>query len=161
MRVVGQKIEPLTFHFATGPAKNASHFQFEKYVRVAARKIAYLTDRAIVPAVVGTSATTTQCFFELRFSRMMRALGSPKIPRTVPSGRKAGNAYVFRNRRFRLAEAAIRNPAPFRARPNARNAEMMPLSIALTPEIHPHYSRKALKCLAPPTKRARTILALE
>jgi hypothetical protein len=136
------EVEPLPFHFATKPAKNASHFQFEKYARVAAREVAYVTHRAIVPAVVGRTATSTQRFFERRFSLMMRVLGSPKMPRTVPSGRKSGNAYASRNRRFRFAGAAIRNPAPFRAPPNARNPAMMRLSVALTPQIHPHYSRK-------------------
>jgi len=51
-------------------------------------------------------------FFERRFSLMMRAFGSPKMPRTVPSGRKPGNAYASHNRRLRLALAAIAKNHP-------------------------------------------------
>jgi hypothetical protein len=112
MRVVGQKIEPLAFHFATRPAKYASHGEFEKYSRVAAGKISHATCRAIVPAVVLAAARTAQRFFERRVSLMMRALGLPKIPRTVPSGRKPRNAYASHNRRFRFPGAAIRKPRP-------------------------------------------------
>src|SRR5262249_44775839 len=34
--IVGQKVEPFAFHFATNPAKNASNLDFEKYARVRA-----------------------------------------------------------------------------------------------------------------------------
>jgi hypothetical protein len=50
-------------------------------------------------------------FFERRFSLTMRALGSPKMPRTVVSGRKPGNAYASHSRRFRLPAAAIEIPS--------------------------------------------------
>src|SRR5262245_48242753 len=45
-RVVGQKLEPLTFHFATGPAKNASRFEFEKNPHVAAGEVAHAANPA-------------------------------------------------------------------------------------------------------------------
>jgi len=57
-------------------------------------------------------------FFERRFNLMTRALGSPKIPRTVLSGWKPGNAYASHSRRFRLPAAAIEIPVQFRARPH-------------------------------------------
>ena len=46
---------------------------------------------------------------------MMRAFGSPKTPRTVPSGRKPGNAYASHSRRFRLLAAPIEKIQRFRA----------------------------------------------
>jgi hypothetical protein len=109
-RIVGQKLKPLALHFATKPAKNASYFKLEKYPRVAAGEIAHATDRAIVPAVMQASATTAASFFERLLSLMTRALGSPKMPRTVASGRKSGNAYASHNRRFHLFQADIRKP---------------------------------------------------
>jgi len=55
------------------------------------------------------SALGAACFFERRFSLTMRAFGSPKMPRTVPSGRKPGNAYASHSRRFRRPAAPIDN----------------------------------------------------
>jgi len=66
------------------------------------------------------SAVGARRFFERRFSLMMRALGSPKIPRTVPSGRKLGNAYASHSRRFRLPAAAIKIPSSSE-RPHTRS----------------------------------------
>jgi hypothetical protein len=57
------------------------------------------------------SAVGAARFFERRFSLTMRALGSPKMPRTVVSGRKPGNAYASHSRRFRLPAAAIEIPS--------------------------------------------------
>jgi hypothetical protein len=36
-----------------------------------------------------------------------RALGSPKTPRTVGSGRNPGKAYASQSRRFRFVDLAI------------------------------------------------------
>jgi hypothetical protein len=55
------------------------------------------------------SATSASRFFERRLSLMMRAFGSPKMPRTVASGRNPGIAYASHNRRFRTFKADIRN----------------------------------------------------
>jgi len=65
----------------------------------------------------------------------MRALGSPKIPRTVPSGRKPGNAYASQSRRFRFAGAGIQNLRILSTPPHAQNPAMMRLYEVLTPEI--------------------------
>jgi hypothetical protein len=51
MRVVGQELELLAFHFATRPATHAPHFELEIYVGIATREIAHPADRAIVPTV--------------------------------------------------------------------------------------------------------------
>jgi hypothetical protein len=111
MRVVGQELEQLAFHFATRPAKDASNLEFEKNARVSAGEITHATDRAIIPAVMLGPASATQRFFERRLSLMMRALKSPNRPRTVATGRKPEKAYASCSRRFRLG-AAIRKPRP-------------------------------------------------
>jgi hypothetical protein len=43
---------------------------------------------------VTLAADATDRFFSRRDSRIIRALGSPKIPRTVVLGEKPGNRYV-------------------------------------------------------------------
>jgi hypothetical protein len=106
--IVRQKIELLAFHLAAKLAKNAPHIEFEIDPRVAAGQIADAAHRAIVPAPVQASTTTAQRFFDRRVSLIMRALRSPNMPRTVPSGRKPGNAYASHNRRCRFAGAAIK-----------------------------------------------------
>src|SRR5262249_23679268 len=111
MRVVGQKLELLTFHFATRPTEDASYLDFEKNARVSAREIAHATDRAIIPTLTLGPADATQRFFERRLSSIMRALKSPKRPRTVATGRKPGKAYASWSRRFRV-RVAIRKPRP-------------------------------------------------
>jgi hypothetical protein len=119
-RIVGQKVEPLAFHFATLPAKNTSHFDFEKYAR--ARECEGIRNHRTALA-----------------KRNDAGFGVAKDAAHRRCGRKLGNAYACRNRRFRFAEAAIEIPAPFRVPPNARNPAMMRLSVTLTPAIHPHY----------------------
>src|SRR5215831_7382555 len=111
MRVVSQELELLAFHFATRPAVDAPHVEFEKNARVSAGEIAHATDRAIVPALMLGSASTARRFFERRLSLMMRALKSPNRPRTVATGRKPGKAYASWSRRFRV-RAAIRKSRP-------------------------------------------------
>jgi hypothetical protein len=106
-RIVRQKVEPFLLHLATTAALDPPHLQFQKYPRVAAGKIAYTADLAIVPPHLNTTATSTSRFFERRLSVITRAFGSPKIPRTVCSGRKPGNTYVSQSRRLRFAARAI------------------------------------------------------
>jgi hypothetical protein len=69
----------------------------------------------------------------------MRALGSPKTPRTDASGRKLGNAYASYKRRFRVFQAAIRNLRLFehactRSKP-CNDAAFLSVNAG----IHPHY----------------------
>jgi len=121
-RIVGQELRPLPPHLAARPAKDASDLDLKIDARVAARQIAYAPNSAIVPAAMQGSAVGAPRFFERRFSLTMRALGSPKMPRTVPSGRKPGNAYASHSRRFRLPAAAIKIPSrsehtPTRSKP--------------------------------------------
>jgi hypothetical protein len=109
-RIVGKELEPLPPHFAARLAKGASDLELKIDARVATRQIAYAPHCAVVPAPMQASAVGAPRFFERRFSLKMRALGSPKMPRTVPSGRKPGNAYPSHSRRFRLPAAAIEIP---------------------------------------------------
>src|SRR5438045_866861 len=100
-RIVRQKVEPLPFHLAAVAAIKAPHLQFQKYPRVPTGQIAYMADLAVVPAHLDATTAPAHRFFERRFSVITRAFGSPKIPRTVGSGRKPGNEYVSHSRRRR------------------------------------------------------------
>ena len=61
---------------------------------LAARQISHMADLAVVPAHLDATTTAAHRFFERRFSPITTAFGSPKIPRTVGSGRKPGtNTY--------------------------------------------------------------------
>ena len=117
-RIVRQEVEPLPLHLATTAAVDPPHLQFQKYPRVAARQIAHPADLAVVPAHLDATATAASRFFERRLSVITRAFGSPKIPRTVGSGRKPGNAI-----RIPKPPASLRcvvpstNDAKFQARP--------------------------------------------
>ena len=106
-RIVRQKVEPFPLHLATTAALDPPHLQFQKYPRVAARKIAHTADLAVVPAHLDATATAARRFFERRLRVITRAFGSPKIPRTVGSGRKPGNEYVSQSRRLRFDARAI------------------------------------------------------
>jgi len=53
------------------------------------------------------TAKAASRFFERRLSAITRAFGSPKIPRTVGSGRKPENEYVSHSRRLRFDVRAI------------------------------------------------------
>ena len=114
-RIVGQELETLPPHLAARLAKHASDLELEIDARVAARQIAHAPHRAIVPAPMQAAAVGAVRFFERRFSLTMRAFGSPKMPRTVLSGRKPGNAYASHSRRLRLPAAAIAKSVRFRA----------------------------------------------
>src|SRR5262249_57905319 len=102
-----KKLEPSLLPLPTPAALAPPHLHFQKYPRVAAGKIAHAADLAVVPPHLNMAATTTSRFFERRLSVMMRALGSPKIPRTVCSGRKPENEYVSQSRRLPFAARAI------------------------------------------------------
>ena len=53
------------------------------------------------------TATAACRFFDRRLSPITRAFGSPKMPRTVGSGRKPGKQYESQSRRYCLAVLAI------------------------------------------------------
>ena len=97
-RVVGQKAEPLALHLAAAAALDPPHLQFEENPRVAALQITYPPHVAIVPAHLDMTATAARSFFDRRLSLITRAFGSPKIPRTVGSGRKPGKQYASHSR---------------------------------------------------------------
>jgi len=141
-RIVGQELQPLPPHLAARSAKDAPDLDLKIHARVAARQIAHAPHRAIVPAPMERAAVGAARFFERRFSLTMRALGSPKMPRTVVSGPKPGNAYASHSRRFRLPAAAIEIPSSSERPTPARNPVTMRLTDALSPTIHPHDTTK-------------------
>ena len=97
-RIVGQKVQALALHGAAIPAVDSPHFDLEVDARVGAGQIAHPARAAVVPAQLRCTADTAECFFERRISVMTRAMGSPKTPRTLASGRKPGNRYASRRR---------------------------------------------------------------
>src|SRR6267154_5981000 len=106
-RIVRQKIQLLSFHLAAIAALDPPHLQLQIYPRVSARQIAHPPDLAVVPAHLNTTAAAARRFFERRLSVITRAFGSPKIPRTVGSGRKPRNEYVSQSRRLRFLARTI------------------------------------------------------
>src|SRR5258705_7916276 len=106
-RIVRQKIQLLSLHLAAIAALDPPHLQLQIYPRVPAAQIAHPPDLAVVPAHLDATAAPTRCFFERRLSLITRAFGSPKIPRTVGSGRKPRNEYVSQSRRLRFFARTI------------------------------------------------------
>jgi hypothetical protein len=81
-------------------------------------------------------------FFERRFNAMMRAFGSPKIPRTVGCGRKPANEYVSQSRRWRLDARAIRKSCQMSQPSKCRIPLQSPLFSRFQPKNHPLDSSK-------------------
>ena len=70
---------------------------------VATGEVAHSTGLAVVEGPMPPSTRPAGRFFPRRRSRTIRALGSPKMPRTVASGRKPGNRNASSSRRgFRI-----------------------------------------------------------
>ncbi len=102
-RVVGQPGQLLLLHSAAAPAVHAPDLDLQVHPSVATGEVAYSTGLAIVERSMIPSTRSTGRFFPRRRSRKIRALGSPKMPRTVASGRKPGNRNVSSSRRgFRI-----------------------------------------------------------
>src|SRR6266576_2928328 len=112
-RIVRQKLQPLALHFATASTKHPANFQFQVHPRIAARQIPKLTNSAVVPTLLHAPAVATGSFFERRTRLTMRALGSPKTPRTVAVGRNPESAYASHNRRARFFGVAMETPCLF------------------------------------------------
>src|SRR6516164_2725025 len=114
--VVGQKVEPLALHLPATAARDPPHLQFKENPRVATRQVAHPAHLAVVPAHLDMTATAARGFFERRWSVITRAFGSPKMPRTVGSGRKPGKQYAshsrLRRRHRRAIQIAWQIPAP-------------------------------------------------
>jgi hypothetical protein len=81
-------------------------------------------------------------FFERRFNAMMRAFGSPKIPRTVGCGRKPANEYVSQSRRWRLDARAIRKSCQISQPSKCRIPLQSPLFSRFQPQNRPLDSTK-------------------
>jgi hypothetical protein len=107
-RIVRQKLQPLALHFATASTKHPADFQFQVHSRIAARQIPNLTNSAVVPTSLHAPAVATGSFFERRTRLIIRALGSPKTPRTVAVGRNPESAYASHNRRARFFAVAMK-----------------------------------------------------
>ena len=106
-RIVCQEVQLFALHLAAAPAIHASHFHFQVDAQVAASQVPDPSLASVVPTPVYSTTRPTTRFFERRRSVITRALGSPKTPRTVGSGRNPGKAYASQSRRFRFVDLAI------------------------------------------------------
>jgi hypothetical protein len=68
---------------------------------------------------------------------MMRAFGSPKIPRTIGCARKPANEYVSQMRRRRFDALAIRNPWQKSHPQKSKIPRKSPLFSPLHPQNYP------------------------
>ena len=103
VEVVGQPRQLLLLHGAAALAMHAPDLDLQVHPGVATRKVAHSTGLAVVKGSLPPSTRSTGRFFPRRRSRKIRALGSPKMPRTVASGRKPVNRYASSSRRgFRI-----------------------------------------------------------
>jgi hypothetical protein len=101
--VVGQPRQMLPLHGAATPARHSPHLELQVHPSVATREVAHPTGLAVVKGSLPPSTRSTGRFFPRRRSRTIRAIGSPKMPRTVCSGRKPINRYASSSRRcFRI-----------------------------------------------------------
>ena len=89
-RIVGQEGKFLLLHLATPSTQNTSDLQFEVDARVAAGEVSDQAEIVVVERPVCRTASSADCFFCRRVNRMIRALGSPKIPDTLCSGVNGG-----------------------------------------------------------------------
>src|SRR5262249_5356215 len=105
-RIVGQPAELLLFHGCTPSTEDASDFDFQVDPGIATGEIADAPLLAVVEASRALPADSPRRFFRRRRKRNSRALGSPKMPRTVFSGSKPGNRYAScRRRGFSIGES--------------------------------------------------------
>jgi hypothetical protein len=83
---------------------------------------------------------------------MIRAFGSPKIPRTIGCARKPANEYVSQMRRRRFDALAIQNPWQ-KSHPEKSQIPLNPHSSRpFTPKNHPRDSTKTqnmVRCIVP------------
>src|SRR5260370_11445689 len=104
--VVRQPGQFLLSHGAAPVAGYASDFDLQEHAGVATGQVADPADFAVVESALRLPTGAAGRFFRRRRSATMRALGSPKTPRTVASGRKPGNRYVAGRRMdFRIQKS--------------------------------------------------------
>ena len=99
-RVVGQPVQRLLLHCAAAPAGHATALELQVHPSVTTGEIAHATELVIVESSPDSPAGPTGRFFPRRTRRTRRALGSPKRPRTMGSGRNPGKQYASSSRRF-------------------------------------------------------------
>ena len=109
-RIVCQKLQPLPLHFAAASTMYPTNLELQVHPGIPTRQIPHSSCSSVVPATLHPCATAACRFFDRRTRLIMRAFGSPKIPRTVGCTRNPLNAYVSHNRRTRFFDVAIATP---------------------------------------------------
>src|SRR5712692_3534529 len=104
--IVRQPGELLLFHGTTPATLDAANLELQVDTGVATGQVADPPQLAVVMGALGLAAHATSCFFRRRCKDTRRALGSPKMPRTMAAGRKPGNRYVSGSRMiFRIQKS--------------------------------------------------------
>jgi hypothetical protein len=86
-------------HGSAPEAPDATYLDLQVHARIATRQVADLSHFVIVEGPGRRATHPTACFFPRRTRRKMRALGSPKTPRTDALGQNPANRYVSISRR--------------------------------------------------------------
>ncbi len=97
--IVGQPGNLLLLHGSAPEAPDATYLDLQVHARIATRQVADLSHFVIVEGPGRRATHPTACFFPRRTRHKMRALGSPKTPRTVALGRNPAKRYVSISRR--------------------------------------------------------------
>src|SRR5262249_12934194 len=96
--VVRQPGQRLALHGAALRAVHAPHLELQEHAGVATGQVADAARLVIVEGSLQVPTGATRRFFRKRRKDTTRAIGSPKMPWTLASGRKPGNRYVSSSR---------------------------------------------------------------
>jgi len=93
-QIVCQPRKLFAFHLTATPAQDASDLLLQVNVRFSAGQVPHSAHSVFVKKTVNFAANAAGCFFPRRVSRIIRALGSPKMPRTTVPGENPGKRYA-------------------------------------------------------------------
>jgi hypothetical protein len=113
-RMVRQPVQSLLLHLAAALALDAPNLHFQVDPHFPARPIAHSACLAVGPTSMRATPGATGRFFPRRWRRRIRALKSPKMPRTVEIGRKSEKRYASHRRQCFRIRRSCQIPGPRR-----------------------------------------------
>jgi len=140
--IVRQEIQPLALHCAAGAARQATYRELQDDAEPTARKVANPSLRLVVPTCPQAPTAAADGFFERRSRVTIRTSRSPNTPRMVACARKPANEYPSDSRRCRMLVVPMPQHARFWGRSKPRKPNPLHASAVMTPQNHPHESRK-------------------
>jgi len=81
--IIGQPTQLLLLHFPALATEDSADLHVQVDPHVSAGQVSNSAELSVVEDTVNATTRSTNCFFPLRLSRIVRAWGSPKIPETV------------------------------------------------------------------------------